>query len=58
MILFFIIMMVLLSSLCRPRPFFGGWYYHRPHYMFGPMMRGPRMHRPMHHHHMGHGPRF
>lgn len=48
MILFTIIMIVLVSSLLRPRPLF----WHRPYYwrrpmMFGPRMHmGPRMHRP------------
>ena len=47
MILFTIIMIVLVSSLLRPRPMF----FYRPHWhrpmMFGPrMFRGPHMHRP------------
>lgn len=47
MILFTIIMIVLVSSLLRPRPMF--WYrpyWHRP-MMFRPrMFRGPHMHGP------------
>ena len=61
MILFTIIMIMILSSMFRPRPYF--WYgprYYRPRPMFGfghmmrgprpmggPMGRGPHMHGPM-----------
>lgn len=56
MILFTIIVIVLVSSLLRPRPYFyGRYHWHRP------MMRPRMMHRPpmgMHRPHMGHmGPR-
>lgn len=50
MIIFTIIMIVLVSSLLRPRPMFWGrpFFYRRPMFMHRPM-RGPRMGGP----HMG-----
>ena len=62
MILFTIIMLLLFSSLLRPRPYYwGGWHrphmHHRPVFRgprpMGPRPMGPRHMRPMHHGPMG-----
>lgn len=65
MILFTIIVVLLVSSLFRPRyyGFFGPMFMHRPHYhrfmRFGrPMHMGPRFGPPMGRGPMGHGPRM
>lgn len=61
MILFTIIMIILVSSIFRPRYY--GWFeprFYRPFYRRGPMMRGPRPmgpgHGPSRMHGGGHGP--
>ena len=57
MILFTIFIIILLSSLCRPRYFsYRPFMYYRPmHFGPRPMHRGPRPMGPMHGP-MGHGP--
>lgn len=59
MILLTIIMIVLVSSILRPRYY--GWFgrnFYRPYCRRGPMMRGPRHMGTMHMHGPigGHGP--
>ena len=56
MIIFFIVLVMLLDCVCRPRFFGFPYYYRRP--IYGPMMHRhhrpmPHMHGPMHGHMCG-----